>query len=61
MQGISEFFHALGREVASLWDVIATWLVSVFEPQSGWQPKAIFGAILLFIIFWISKRGTKSA
>ena len=60
MQGINDFFHSLGREASSLWDTITVWLVSVFDPQSGWQPKAIFGAILLFIIFWISKRGTKS-
>ena len=61
MQGITDFFHALGRETASLWDLITTWLVSVFDPQSGWQPKAIFGGVLLFIVFWISKRGTKSS
>jgi hypothetical protein len=60
VQGIAEFFHALGKEAASLWDMTTTWMVSVFDPQSGWQPKAIFGAVLLFIIFWISKRGTKS-
>ena len=60
MQGIIDFFHALSREAASLWELISAWLVSVFEPQSGWQPKAIFGAILLFIIFWVSRRGTKS-
>lgn len=60
MQGIYEFFHALGREAASLWDVITFWLISVFDPQSGLMPKVIFGGILLVIVFWISKRGTKS-
>jgi hypothetical protein len=55
-----DFFHALGREAASLWDQITVWLISVFDPQAGWQPKAIFGGILLFIVFWISKRGTKN-
>ena len=60
MQGINDFFHALSREAASLWDMITVWLTSVFDPQSGWQPKAIFGAVLLFVVVWISKRGTKS-
>jgi len=60
VQGIGEFFHALGREAATLWDQISAWMVSIFDPQTGWQPKAIFGAILLWVIFWISKRGTKS-
>lgn len=60
MQSINDFFAALGREAASLWDMILVFLVSVFDPQAGWQPKAIFGAVLLFIVFWISKRGTKT-
>ena len=60
MQGINDFLHALGREASNLWDMTTVWLTSIFDPQSGWQPKAIFGAILLFVVFWISKRGTKS-
>jgi len=55
VQGINDFFHALSREAATLWDMTTVWLTSVFDPQSGWQPKAIFGAVLLFIVFWISK------
>jgi hypothetical protein len=57
---VSQFFHALGREFSQVWDVAQTWLISIFDPQSGWMPKAIFGAILLLIVFWISRRGTKS-
>jgi len=57
---LNDFLHALGREASSLWDMTTVWLTSVFDPQSGWQPKAIFGSILLFIVFWISKRGTKT-
>ena len=60
MQGINDFFHALSREAASLWDQVQIWLVSVFDPQAGWPPKAIFGGVLLAIVFWISKRGTKA-
>jgi hypothetical protein len=60
VQSITSFLHALGREAASLWDMITVFLVSVFDPQAGWQPKAIFGGILLVIVFWISKRGTRS-
>lgn len=60
MQGINEFLHALGHEISTLWELTTEYLVSVFDPQSSWQPKAIFGASLLFVIFWISKRGTKS-
>jgi hypothetical protein len=55
-----DFLHALGREAASLWQVIVDFLISIFDPQAGWQPKAIFGGFLLFIVFWISKRGTKT-
>ena len=60
MQGISEFFHAMGREAASLWDMITVWLISVFDPQSGMMPKLIFGGALLAVVFYISRRGTKS-
>jgi hypothetical protein len=57
---VNDFWRSLSREAASLWDMITVFLVSVFDPQAGWQPKAIFGSILLLIVFWISKRGTKS-
>jgi hypothetical protein len=57
---VSQFFHSLGREFSQVWDVAQTWLISIFDPQSGWMPKAIFGAILLLIVFWVSRRGTKS-
>jgi hypothetical protein len=60
VQGLNEFFHQMWRELLTVWDLITVWLISVFEPQSGWQPKAIFGGILLFVIFWVAKRGTKS-
>ena len=60
MQGINEFFHALGREAASLWDMITVWMVSVFDPQSGMMPKLVFGGLLLAVVFYLSRRGTKS-
>jgi len=60
VQAIQSFFHQLSREFGVVWDMLTTWLVSIFDPQSGWEPKAIFGGILLLIVFWISKRGTKS-
>lgn len=60
MSGISEFFAALWREILGAWELFTDFMISVFEPSSGWEPKAIFGAILLVIVFWISKRGTKS-
>ena len=60
MQAIQTFFHQLARQFGVVWDMVQSWLISIFDPQSGWQPKAIFGAVLLFIVFWISKRGTKS-
>ncbi len=60
MSGISEFFRALWHEIVVVWALLMDFLLSIFEPQSGWQPKVIFGVILLALIFWISKRGTKS-
>jgi hypothetical protein len=60
LQAIQQFFHQLGRQFGVVWDLFTSWLISIFDPQSGWEPKAIFGAVLLFIVFWISKRGTKS-
>ncbi len=60
MQAVSEFFHALWRQLTQVWDILATYLTSIFDPQAGWPPKAIFGGVLLLVVFWISKRGTKS-
>jgi hypothetical protein len=60
VSGIQQFWHQFVRESGQVWDLLQTWLVSIFDPQSGWQPKAIFGAVLLGIVFWISKRGTKA-
>ena len=60
MSGLEQLWHQLGREMAQVWDLLQTWLISLFDPQAGWQPKAIFGAVLLGIVFWISKRGTKT-
>ena len=61
MSGINQFFQALWREIQGAWELFTDFMISVFEPQSGLMPKIIFGAILLVIIFWISRRGTKSA
>lgn len=61
MAGINQFFQALWRETVGAWELFTDFMISIFEPQSGMLPKIIFGVILLFIIFWISKRGTKSA
>ncbi len=60
MSGIAQFWHQFTRELGQVWDVVQSWLLSVFDPQSGWEPKAIFGAGLLLIIFWIARRGTKT-
>ena len=60
MQAVTTFFHALAREFSILWDLCTSYMVSVFDPQSGWPPKAIFGAVLLVVVFWVAKRGTKS-
>jgi hypothetical protein len=60
VSGISEFFSAMWREVVEGWNLLMDFLLNVFEPQSGWIPKAILGAVLLLVIFWISKRGTRS-
>ena len=61
MSGINQFFQALWREIRAAWELFTDLMISVFEPQSGLMPKIIFGVILLFVIFWISRRGTKSA
>lgn len=60
MSGINEFFAALWREIVGAWDLFTDYMLTVFDPSSGWEPKAIFGAILLAVVFWISKRGTKT-
>ncbi len=57
MQG---FFNALWRELQQVWALAMDFMMSIFEPQSGWVPKAILGGILLVVIYWVSKRGTKS-
>jgi len=60
VSAITEFFHALWREIIGAWELFTDYMISVFEPQSGWVPKAVFGVVLLGAIWWISKRGTKS-
>ena len=60
MSSLSEFFRALWRELLGAWELFTDFMVSVFEPQSGLTPKIIFGLVLLVVIWWISKRGTKS-
>jgi hypothetical protein len=61
VSGINQFFQALWREIVGAWELFTDFMISVFEPQSGLWPKVIFGVVLLFVVFWISKRGTKSA
>jgi hypothetical protein len=61
VQGINDFLPRAepgGRDAVGHDDRLAARRSSI--RQSGWQPKAIFGAVLLFVVFWISKRGTKS-
>jgi hypothetical protein len=60
VSSLSEFFRALWRELLGAWELFTDFMVSVFEPQSGLTPKIIFGLVLLVVIWWISKRGTKS-
>ena len=60
MSSLSEFFRALWRELLGAWELFTDFMISVFEPQSGLMPKIIFGLVLLVVIWWISKRGTKS-
>lgn len=60
MSSLSEFFRALWRELIGAWELFTDFMISVFEPQSGLTPKIIFGVVMLVIIWWISKRGTKS-
>ena len=60
MSSLSEFFRALWRELLGGWELFTDFMISVFEPQSGLTPKIIFGLVLLVVIWWISKRGTKS-
>jgi hypothetical protein len=57
---VQGFFSTLWREIQQVWEMLMDFMLSIFEPQSGWIPKAILGVVLLFVIFWISKRGTKS-
>jgi hypothetical protein len=60
VSGLQQLWHQLGREFNTVWDSIQVWLVSIFDPQAGWEPKAIFGGCLVLVVFWISRRGTKS-
>jgi len=60
VSGITEFFRALCRECVGAWELFTDFMIDVFEPQSGWEPKALFGIVLLVVIWWISRRGTKS-
>jgi hypothetical protein len=60
VNAINEFFRALWRELVGAWELFTDFMISVFEPQSGLTPKIIFGVVLLIVIWWISKRGTKS-
>ena len=60
MNSLTEFFRACWRELIGAWELFTDFMISVFEPQSGLTPKIIFGLVLLVVIWWISKRGTKS-
>lgn len=60
MNSITEFFRACWRELIGAWELFTDFMISVFEPQSGLTPKIIFGVVLLVVIWWISKRGTRS-
>ena len=60
MNSLTEFFRACWRELIGAWELFTDFMISVFEPQSGLMPKIIFGLVLLVVIWWISKRGTKS-
>lgn len=60
MSAITEFFRACWRELLAAWELFTDFMISVFEPQSGLTPKIIFGLVLVVVIWWISKRGTKS-
>ena len=60
MSAINEFIRALWRELLGAWELFTDFMISVFEPQSGLVPKITFGVVLLAVIWWISKRGTKS-
>jgi hypothetical protein len=57
---VQGFFSTLWREIQQVWQMLMDFMLSIFEPQSGWIPKAILGVVLLFVIYWISKRGTTS-
>ena len=60
MNSLTEFFRACWRELIGAWELFTDFMISVFEPQSGLTPKIIFGLVMLVVIWWISKRGTKS-
>jgi len=60
VSAIQEFIRALWREVTGAWELFCDFMISVFEPQSGLTPKILFGVVLVAVIWWISKRGTKS-
>jgi len=59
VSAIQEFIRALWREILGAWELFADFMISVFEPQSGMMPKVIFGVVLIAVIWWVSKRGTK--
>lgn len=61
MSGINQFFAALWREIVGAWELFTDFMIAVFEPSSGLLPKIIFAVVLLFVVFWISRRGTNSA
>lgn len=60
MSGITNFFRSMWQEIKSVIEMLGELIISIFEPQSGWVPKAIFGLVMLVIIFIVAKRGTKS-
>jgi hypothetical protein len=60
VNSLTEFFRACWRELIGAWELFTDFMISVFEPQSGLTPKIIFGVVMLIVIWWISKRGTKS-
>jgi hypothetical protein len=60
VDGLQQFIQAAWREIVGAWGLFTDWIISVFEPQSGWVPKAVFGGLMLLIVLWVSKRGLKS-
>jgi len=60
VNSLTEFFRACWRELIGAWELFTDFMISVFEPQSGLTPKIIFGAVLLVVLWLISKRGSRS-